>query len=432
MNSDLQEILREDNPWLDDEELLEGWLASKVPTGYLERRAPVEAWNEPGLAHLVIGPRRAGKTTLLRSWLAKRREPALAIDCEQRAVRDWCRSAPLFLKELRQLVSGAPALLFDEIQHVEEAGLFVKGLVDRGYPGRLLVTGSSAWHLGSRTRESLAGRATRTRLLPFSFAEVTGGLVEGRPPLQVGRILREAWREHVVRGGYPEVWLGERPARRLVELIDAFVVRDASDLFRIDRPDLFRRLMELVARQTGSVVNLSEWGALLGLSRHTVGSYLAILEEAHVVQTARPFAGGKRSELTSRPKVYLVDCGLRNQLAGGLTAWEERGDQGPLLENWVFSELVKGLPLDHSVHFWRSTSGAEVDFVVVGPDRIRAVEVKAGALGRPKVPRAVRSFVRAYGPERLVIVNTGLEAEGEIEGTPVTWCRPEGLGAALG
>lgn len=433
MNSDLQEILREDNPWLDDDDLLAGWLESRVPPGFLPRCAQAgDLWEETDLAHLVIGPRRAGKTTLLRSWLAERGEPALAIDCEQQAVQRWCRSAPLFLRELRELVPGTPALLFDEIQHIEEAGLFVKGLVDRRYPAPLLVTGSSAWHLGSRTRESLAGRATRTRLLPFSLAEVSQGKVEGRPPLQADRLLREVFEEHVVRGGYPDVWLGDRPARRLVELIDAFVVRDASDLFHIDRPDLFRRLMALVAGQVGSVVNQSEWGALLGLSRHTVASYLAILEEAHVLQTVRPFAGGKRSELTRRPKVYFVDCGLRNQLAGGLTTWEERGDKGPLLENWVFSELIKGLPMDHSLHFWRSTSGAEVDFVLVGPDRIQAVEVKAGALGRAKVPRAARSFVEAYAPERLVVVNMGLEVEGELGATRVVWCRPEGLWAALG
>lgn len=98
------------------------------------------------------------------------------LDCDQDLVQGWCRSAPLFLSELEELIEEPRTLLLDEAQHLSEAGLFIKGLIDRRYPRPVLATASSSWRLGARTRESLAGRASRTLLLPFSLAEVTAEL----------------------------------------------------------------------------------------------------------------------------------------------------------------------------------------------------------------------------------------------------------------
>ena len=434
MHQDLQAILLRDNPWLLDRERLGSWLGSHVPARFVLRRAMERAaprWRDSHRAHLVIGPRQAGKSTMLWAYLASLDEPALFLDCEQALLRGVCRSAPLFLESLEGLVPELPALFFDEVQHLDEAGLFVKGLVDRR-PGRpLFVTGSASFHLRARTRESLAGRATRTHLLSFSLAEVCQDF-DG-----LGRLLQERGRaerfaRHVRVGGYPDVWLADSPAPLLQDLIEAFVLRDASDLFRIARPDAFRQLMHLLAQQVGSLVNLSEWASICGVSRDTVGSYLRILEESHVITTLRPFRGRRRSELTSRPKVYLLDTGLRNHLVGDLRTLQERADRGSLLECWVLGELCKTLPTQAPVHFWRSTSGAEVDFVVPLPDRLVAIEVKAQAMRRPRLPRAARSFIDAYQPERLVLVNLELEHEEALGATRILWTRPWNLDAALG
>jgi len=127
-----------------------------------------------------------------------------------------------------------------------------------------------------------------------------------------------------------------------------------------------------------------------------------------VVALLSPFAGGKRVELTARPKVFLLDNGIRNRLVHDFRPLEERTDTGPLLENWVAAELWKALPEDATLHFWRSASGTEVDFVVARGERILPIEVKAGRLGRPLVSRSLRSFLDAYQPAATLIVNTGL------------------------
>ena len=127
-----------------------------------------------------------------------------------------------------------------------------------------------------------------------------------------------------------------------------------------------------------------------------------------MVALLSPFAGGKRVELTARPKVFLLDNGIRNRLVHDFRPLEERTDTGPLLENWVAAELWKALPEDATLHFWRSASGTEVDFVVARGERILPIEVKAGRLGRPLVSRSLRSFLDAYQPAATLIVNTGL------------------------
>ncbi len=432
MIPELRAILLHDNPWIADLGRLQPWLERHVPDCWIERsvRTSKVRWHDPRRGHLVIGPRQAGKSSLLRAWLRERGEPALHLDCEQALVREWCASAPLFLDGLASLLPSPPALLLDEAQRLDEAGLFVKGLIDRRYPEPVLVTGSSSWHLGARTRESLAGRATRTRLLPFSLAEVTADL-QARPPALREHLALERFARHVRVGGYPDVWLSDEGPGLLAELVEAFVIRDASDLFRITRPAALRRLLKLVAHQVGSLVNFSEWASLLGISHSTVESYLSILEEGHVLQLLRPFAGGRRSELTSRPKAFFLDPGVRNHLVGDFRDLDERADAGALLETWVFSELAKALPLDRTIHFWRSTSGAEVDFVVAGGPALVAVEVKAARLTRPKIPRPARSFVGAYEPSHLLVVNRGYEGVDTLGSTTVRWLKPPDLTAAV-
>lgn len=430
MDSNLQTILLRDNPWLVDPERLGAWLHLRLPTPCLARLTVGPArqrWGEVNRAHLLVGPRQAGKSTALWAHLADLGGPVLFVDCEQELVRAWCRHAPVFLADLEKLVPRPVPLFFEEVQHLEEAGLFLKGLVDRRIGVPILVTGSSSYHLGARTRESLAGRATRSRLLPFSLAEVCQDLVD-RPPLVRDRLREERLARHWTYGGYPAVWFAEDPEVLLTDLVESIILRDASDLFRIARPDAFRHLLRLLAGQIGSLVNLSEWASILGIGRETVASYLEILESSHVVAVVPPFAGGKRVELTTRPKVFLIDNGIRNQLARDFRPFDERTDAGPLLENWVASELLKLLPDDATLHFWRSASGVEVDFVVAYGERLLAVEVKASRLGRPQLPRPLRSFLDAYQPSLALLVNTGLAHSERVGATEIVWALPLDLG----
>jgi predicted AAA+ superfamily ATPase len=310
-------------------------------------------------------------------------------------------------------------VFLEEAQNLKEAGLFVKGLVDAHRNLDILVTGSSSYHLQARTRESLAGRAVRRRILPLSLGEL---IDFPAPPTVAGRPARamEIQGRQLLTGSYPGVWFALDRDRALSDLLEAFIIRDASDRFRIRLSAEFRRLLRLAAGQVGQLVNASEWASILGVSSPTVQEWLSLLEECWIIQQVPPFAGGKRIEVTGARKVHFFDLGIRNMLLGQLGPdIRGRPDRGALFEGWAFSELSKVLPFLWTLHYWRTKGGAEMDFVLTFGERVIGVETEAGPHRR--LSRSVRAFIDAYAPEAIFIASgDGAAAKSEqLKGTQV-------------
>lgn len=417
---DLLRSLVQDNPWLEGADVA-AWYRSWLPRTYVARTNRLRADERVAL---VVGPRQAGKSTAIWHELAATGRPALFLNAEEPAVRSWLTSPALFLADLAEAIRPAPAaLFFDEMQHVPEAGLFLKGVIDRRPGVPVYATGSSAFHLESKTRESLAGRASRLLLLPFSIDELEPD--GGRQPAAVELARRNRVRELAITGGYPRVVTGDDPRRTLAELVEAHIVRDVSDRFRIQRLAAFRKVLQLAASQVGNLVNYSEWAALAEIGNDTVAEYVFLLEETHIVRLVPPFLGGKRAEITSARKAFFIDNGVRNQLFGGFAPLEDRTDAGALIENLVFTEVWKNVnPLLDSVRYWRTKSGAEVDFVVEHQGRLAAFEVKLGD-ARGRLSRSARSFVEAYGPDVFCVVNAERHPASTLGPTPVRFVRPD-------
>ena len=426
MEQNLLRTITADNAWLDGKKL-EPWYQSRLPPSYLGRQLELAPPDER--VTLVIGPRQSGKSTFLWHTLAATGKPCLFLNCEDPAIAGWLFSPGTFLADLAEFLPAGVPLFFEEVQALEEAGLFLKGLVDRRSGRAIYATGSSSYHLESATRESLAGRACRYQLLPYSISEIAAS-VPGLPALRELRLNEKLARLQVF-GSYPRVYASEDPARELANLVSSFIVRDVSDRFEIRRPDAFRRVLELASSQIGNLCNYSEWANIAAVDAGTVAEYCRLLEETHVLRLVRPFVGGKRAELTSMPKVFFLDNGIRNQLFGGFGATFERGDRGALFENFVFTEIAKNsdLLLD-TIHFWRSKSGAEVDFVLRQNDRLIAIEAKAGDT-RGKLSRSARSVIEAYAPRQLLVVHTGAREESRLGETTIRFLNLPDLGPAL-
>ena len=429
MDPALLATLRAHNPWLDQPDAQPSLLASLLPSPFVPRRREMEL--RPGRAELVVGPRQAGKSTWIREVLSHRDEPLLLLAAEEPRVRELASSPALTREALSDVLQPSTILLIEEVQHLEEAALFVKGLVDLEPRRRIVVTGSASFTLAARTRESLAGRARRTLLLPFSLEEVEATLPEQLVPAMRDLRRFELWERLLTTGGYPDAWLAEEPRSVLHHLVEAFVLKDTSDLHTIERPLVFRKLLELAAADVGNLANVSEWATVAQASRTAVSRYLAIAEEAHILRLLPPFAGGLRAEVKGMPKVYFLDNGLRNAIFGGFAASAGRADKGALWENAVFNELMKRLSLLDQVFYWRSKSRAEVDFVVRRQDRLLAIEVKAGELRRPTLSRAARSFLTAYQPACFGVVNASLSLDTEVGGVNVLFRRPWELGELI-
>lgn len=427
LSSEVQNRILQYNPWLIHPDQANALIHRYLPEIYVLRQAePVKLHNDRAL--LIVGPRQSGKSTLAWRLLQSCSPNILYLNLEDPLLRSALGGAIDLVALLRESYQFIKAVFLDEAQHLADAGLFVKGLVDAKPGIPVLVTGSSSFHLMSKTRESLAGRADRLRLLPFSLKEL---LLHEKPanPIASKNHSKNIFARQMIYGSYPAAYLAnddQDRARLLSDLAEALILRDASDLFRIRRVDVFRKLLTLLARQTGSLVNFSELASICRVDAGTIHAYVEILEESHIVKVIRPFAGGKRRELTTSPKVYFVDNGIRNQLLNSFsTDISLRTDKGALMENWVFSELYKRLPLMASIHFWRSKAGGEVDFVVEQAGKLMALEVKAANLDRPRLSRSAHSFIEAYQPERFVVLNLSLETHLTADNRTIEFQTPE-------
>ncbi len=423
VDSALEHRIAQLNPWLVHPDKASDLIRARIPVGYVPRKAestPPRAER----ALLVVGPRQAGKTTLAWKLLQSYGPDILFLNMEDPLLREQLASPWDLIDFIRRDWPGVGAVFIDEIQHMSEAGLFVKGLVDAKMGIPVLVTGSSAFDLRAKTRESLAGRATRRFLGPFGLSELLAP--DQGPPVARHLAARAVLDNQLIFGSYPAVFTAESTKEKtavLSDLVEALILRDASDLFRIQRVDAFRRLLALLAVQTGNLLNHSELAAICSVDVGTVASYLEIMEESHIIRKLPPFAEGKRREITATPKVFFIDNGIRNQLLLNFQAdLELRADKGALFENWVFSEIRKALPFQDSLRFWRSKSQAEVDFVIMHGAEILAVEAKYSS--SPQLSRSAMSFIEAYRPSRFVVVNRDHEARLDRQGTEVKFMTP--------
>jgi predicted AAA+ superfamily ATPase len=380
----------------------------------------LELWLKDDEALVVYGPRRVGKSTLLLSIVAELlQRPGISsqdiyffdldtLDCGD------VLAAPGTLIDFIGLPQRRTFVLIDEVQRLENPGLFLKGVRDLGLPLKLIVSGSSSLEIRSKVRETLSGRKRVLRLGGLDWAEY-----------QTAAGPRASWQDYLTYGNYPAVTLETEIAERrrlLLEYYESYLDRDADLFLRLNRLDVFRQFIRLLAFQTGSLVNLNELSGALGAARDTLARYLFHLEETFVVRRLLPFASNPRKEITKMPKVFFSDCGLRNLVSTGFPDWEARPDGGPLLETAVEHWLRRRYPLAE-VRFWRTESQAEVDFVVLDGGRTEAFEVKAQHLLRPTISRSLRSFAAAYAPAQLTVVNLSLEAETAIDRIPVHFCK---------
>lgn len=429
LSIEIKNRIKQLNPWILNPDKTSEFINRFIPKTYIKRNAeqiPIRT----NCATLIIGPRQAGKSTMVWHQLRQFAPDILFLNMEDPLLRSGLNDSVNFIEHLRETYPFVKALFIDEIQHMDEAGLFVKGLTDARLDIPIWVTGSSAFDLKSKTRESLAGRASRKRLLPFGISELINH--ENPPnPLAQKHVCEKIVFHQLVYGSYPAVWLSlnhEEKVMHLSDLAEALILRDASDLFKIKRVDAFRRLLGLLAGQIGNLVNLSELASICNVNVGTISSYIEILEQSHIVKSIRPFAQGKRREITGTPKVFFIDNGIRNQLLNNFSKdLELRTDKGQLLENWVFTEIYRALPFQSSVKFWRSKAGAEVDFVIEHANKIYGIEVKFTVLKQPRISRSARSFLEVYKPERFALVNMGLQENTAIGETTVEFIMPMDL-----
>jgi len=341
-------------------------------------------------AVLVTGPRRSGKTTLLRH---------LFPSCQHVLLEDPDVVARVRADPRSFLDSLTLPVILDEVQNTPELFAYVRTRIDRqpDRKGLWLLTGSQEAPLMQGVTESMAGRAAVFSLLPFSAEET---------PDMTLRL-----------GGFPEVQAAPEVADIWFRsYVQTYLERDVRAVASIRDLATFRRFMALLASRCGQMLNKTALAAPLGVSVPTLTQWLSILEVTGQIILTPPYYENFGKRIVKTPKVYFVDSGLAAALLG------IRNDEdlavspfrGPLFEGLVASEIVKhrlNRGQERGLYIFRDRQGLEVDFVVdEGNRRLLLVEAKATRTPMPDDGRSLTRLATAMGNSamtRAVVVHAG-------------------------
>jgi len=256
----------------------------------------------------------------------------------------------------------------------------------------------------------LAGRAAMLRLMPLSQREALG--TPDVPLLwetKKGRFVRkgfghiELW-QSFLRGGYPELVAG--PDRDLSlwhsSYVQTYLERDVRSIRQVGDLTLFQNFLRALAARTGQLINLTDLGRDLGVAVNSVKAWLSVLEATFQVLVLRPYFSNIGKRLVKTPKVYFLDVGTLCYLTG--LKDPQHAASGPMggaiFETAVLSEITKvlaGRGEEPQIYFWRTSTGVEVDIVVVRAGKLVPIEVKLSATPRPAMAESIMTFQRDFG-----------------------------------
>ncbi|MFA5431332.1 MAG: ATP-binding protein [Candidatus Paceibacterota bacterium] len=336
-------------------------------------------------ALLIIGPRQAGKTTVLHQVEnnLKKDNDCFFVNLEDPEYLQLLNKSPKNLFEIFSINLNKKTYVFvDEVQYLKDPSNFIKFFVDE-YKGRIkiIASGSSAFYLDSKFKDSMVGRKILITMFPLSFKEFfffkNNEVIEDFKKISLSQKekIRQAYFEYLVFGGYPKVVLAETKEEKienLKEIAYSYIKKDIYE-YRLRQDETFYKLFKILASQVGGMVNSFELANTLDVSKTVIKHYLSVMQKSFHVFVIHPFFNNVRKEITKMPKIYFIDNGLRSFFLNDFKGYLERPDSGQMLENDVFREFLN-INNQEDIKFWRTSDGKEIDFIIKGKE---AFEVKA-------------------------------------------------------
>lgn len=365
----------------------------------------------------IIGPRRSGKTTLLKHLKTKLKN-SLYLSFEDQKVLDLFQiDLDAFIK--LYLHKQVDYLLLDEFQYAKLGGKKLKYLFDFLPEKKIIISGSSAIDITIQAVKHLVGRVVVLNLFQFSFAEFcavkSNELKEIYNEQKTKRVQFEAveisepllkefnklLEEYILFGGYPEVILQddiELKKTFLNNIYSIYFLREVKDLLSLVEDYKLKLLLKSIALQIGNICVYQELALQSSITLATVKKYLNFFEKSFISLQVFPYFTNKRVELVKNPKTYFIDTGFRNAVIDNFMNLNSRNDTGALKENFVSLSLFK----EGKINFWRTKAQAEVDFILESEGKLLPIEVKS-IVTAAKVNKSLTSFITKYKPEKAIV-----------------------------
>jgi uncharacterized protein len=328
----------------------------------------------PGKVTIIFGPRRVGKTTLIKKYLETEKN-YLFVTGEDIFVRDFLSSNSI--EKLKEFIGEKTLLVIDEAQYIPTIGLNLKLIVDHIPNVQVIATGSSTFDLHRQIGEPLTGRKNVIKMFPLSQMELSH--------IEDSAQTKAHLETRMIYGSYPEVVTLPSDASRqayLQELASAYLLKDILAFEGVQKSKKLIDLLILLAFQIGKEVSHSELSTQLGISKATVDKYLDLLEQVFVVVNVRGFSRNLRKEITKTSRYYFYDNGMRNTLINNFNVLGRRSDIGDLWENYLVIERLKKQAYQrlwsHNF-FWRTYDQKEIDWVEEREGSLFGYEFKWGS-----------------------------------------------------
>jgi len=378
---------------------------------------------------VLHGARQVGKTHILYfldELLKKQKKQTAYIDLEDsryvsildagiKSFTNLLEEEGLFDREKSVKKKEKIFVFIDEIQYLKNPSSFLKLISDHHKDIKLIVSGSSSFEIKDKFSDSLVGRTVNFEIFNLSFSEF---LLFKNYHFQRGKVytkkktneLKDLFREYALFGGYPKIVLTpqtEKKEKYLQQIIDTYIRKDIRDLADIKDIDKFNNLLEVLASQSGNMLNVTELSNTCKIAKSTVERYLFIIENTYIIKLVHPYSKNIRSELFKVPKIYFYDTGLMQML------WLKNLQKeiiGNVFETSIFSELVKIYDKD-AVLYWRTKDKKEIDFIVRKNNSYIPIEAK---LNFNKFnPVAIRYFQEKYHINKYNVVGLAGDMRGK-------------------
>ncbi|MCB9029491.1 MAG: ATP-binding protein [Deltaproteobacteria bacterium] len=344
---------------------------------------------------LLIGPRRAGKTTLLRN-----RFPEYSyITLDDLDHLQWAKSDPKGLIE-----SLAANAIIDEVQRAPELTIAIKYRIDRK-DFKVCMTGSSSLGLLDQSADTLAGRIHIQHLPTFCWGEELGHsthqiLNDKLDPIKLNQAQRKLT-EALTYGGFPEVIAADNSSQKqgiLKQYKNTYFTRDLAQLSNIENVEGLLAILHHLARSIGSHLEVSSFAQDSGLSHPTAKKYLNILTQSDLAFKLYGYQYGPAKRYIKAAKMYFADNGI-------MTALNARVSEGQLFENFVISEFEKrrklGLIKTDNFFYYKSVGNNEIDLIYEEDGILHAIEIKASKKLRQKDFTNLKSFLKERSEKKV-------------------------------
>ncbi len=345
-------------------------------------------------AVVLLGARQSGKTTLALKISESR--PSIYLDLESELDRAKLSEPELYLQEHTDKL-----VIIDEIHRVPALFPVLRGIIDRSRrkgnkTGLFLLLGSAALEILHQSAETLAGRVSYFDLNPFNILETKDHS-------------NKTW----IRGGFPESFLADSDSISMKwrrDFIRSYLERDIPQFGSKIPSERLRRLWIMLAHNQGGILNKANLARNIGVDTKTASKYIDLLTNLLLVKQLQPWFSNIGKRIVKSPKVYVRDSGLVHTLLSinNFDSLLSHPILGMSWEGFVIEQITSLLPDFVEPFFYRTSSGAEIDLVLVFPNGEKwAIEIKRSI--KPKLSKGFYFACNDIKPTKQFVVYSGSE-----------------------